>query len=105
MLHTGCNTFERGTLCGEGRLGQLLDAESFHTVLSTVETDLFPCAPAFPRSAISVKLPCRVMGFFFLNIAHLVLPPSFWLFVSHGHIDFLFSDFSVAFCSLTVLRS
>lgn len=106
-LHADCNTFECCTLCSEGKLGQLLDAESFHTILSMVETDLFPYAPAFPRSAISVRLPCRVVRvfFFFLSIAHLILPPSFWPFVSHGHIDFLFSDFFlVAFCSLWLCR-
>lgn len=65
-LHADCNTFECCTLCSEGKLGQLLDAESFHTVLSMVETDLFPYAPVFPRSAISVRLPCRVVRRFFL---------------------------------------
>lgn len=81
------------------------DTESFHTILNTVEMCLFPSTAAFPRSAISLRQPCRVVGFwFFFLTSRLIFPLSLQPFVFHEQIDFLFcDDFSVAFCSLTVL--
>lgn len=62
----------------------------------------FPALLPFSK-ALFLSAYLAELCFFFLNIAHLIFLPSFWPFVSHGHIDFLFRDFYVAFCSPTVV--
>lgn len=52
----------------------------------------------FSRSVTSVRLPCIVVDF-------PILPPLIWLFVFHGYTDFLFGDFSKAFCWVTALST